>query len=132
MRFSRPRVKNAAGLDLHGGRQARAHDAIADFRTGQGQAALFFLGVRLRRRDIEQGAPDAGVGHVRGDTRAHGACAQDHDFFDGSFHMAAFGGMGMPFPCGSGNEFQALVQVTEATIPGQRETPEIAISSYLE
>ena len=132
------------GPRFHGSGQARANDAVADFRAGHGEAALFFVGIGLGGSDIEQGAPDSGVGHVRGDARAHGARAEDDDFFDGSFHRAAFGGMVMPFffrqaprpefvgtfdasaelePMFNRNEFRAPVQVTEATIAGQRETP---------
>src|SRR6202035_1271300 len=47
--------------------------------------ALLLLGRKLLGRDIEQSAPDTGVGNMRGNPRAHGARAQDHDFFNRSF-----------------------------------------------
>ena len=82
--------KKRGGLGFCGGSQARAHDAIANFGTREGQPALCFLGGKLARDDIEQRAPNAGVGDVRGNSRAHGSGAQDHDFFDGSFHRGRF------------------------------------------
>ena len=82
--FEAPREK-CGRLGFDGGGEARANDAVADFGTFQGQPALLLLGGKLRRRDIQQRAPDAGVGDVRGNARAHGARAQDHDFFDRSF-----------------------------------------------
>ena len=62
MRFSRPRVKNAAGLRLDRGGQAGANDAVADVGTCEGQARASLVGRKLRRRDIQQRAPDAGIG----------------------------------------------------------------------
>jgi len=68
-------VKKAAGLDF-----------AAEFRTSDGQAPFFFLRTKFGRNHVQQRAPHAGIGNMRGDTRAHGARAENDDFFDGSFH----------------------------------------------
>ena len=95
------------GLGFCGGSEAGAHDSIADFGAGNGKPARLFLGAGLRRNDIEQRAPDAGIGDVRGDPRAHGSRAQDHDFFDGSFHNAVISGMIPPLSMLSSNSGDA-------------------------
>ena len=77
--------EKCGGPGLDGGGEAGANDAIADVGIRQRQPALLLLGRKLRRRDVQQRAPDSGIGDVRGDARAHGARAQDHDFFDRSF-----------------------------------------------
>ena len=76
-------MPQACALDGCG--EACANDAVADGGIFEGQPALLLVGRKLRRRDVQQRAPDTGVGDVRGDTRAHGTRAQDHDFFDRSF-----------------------------------------------
>ena len=77
--------EKCGGLGLDGGGKARANDAVANIGICQGQPALLLLGGQLGRRDIQQRAPDAGIGDVRGNARAHGARAQNHDFFDRFF-----------------------------------------------
>ena len=127
-----PREKcGRPGLD--GGGEARANNAVADIGSCEGQPALLLLGRKLRRRDVQQRAPDAGIGDVRGNPRAHGARAQDHDFFDRSFcHLCYVRPVSNPlirhlFGRIKSNRIGswAPMQVTEATNRGQRETPGI-------
>src|SRR6266576_3848167 len=81
-----PACEKCRGPGFCGGSEARADNAVPDFNVGDGQPAFFFLGVGLRRNHVEQRAPDAGVGDMRGDPSAHGAGSEDHDFFDRTFH----------------------------------------------
>jgi hypothetical protein len=66
-----PFVEKRRGAGFRGGGQARANNAVADLGACQGKAARFFRGAQFGRDNIEQRAPDAGVGHVRGDARTH-------------------------------------------------------------
>jgi hypothetical protein len=52
--------------------------------------------VTLAGHDIEQQHRDAGIGDLRGDTRAHDACADDADFFDLVRHHARSSTVAMP------------------------------------
>ena len=74
--------EEGGGAGLEGGVQAGADDAVADAGIGEREAAGFFLGRELGRDDIQQPAGHAGVGQMRGDARAHGAGAEDGNFFD--------------------------------------------------
>ena len=62
--FETPGEKRG-GLGLDRGCETRANDAITNVGIFQGQPALLLRGRELSRRDIQQGAPDAGVGNVR-------------------------------------------------------------------
>ena len=69
---------------LHGCAKACADNTVTNFRAREGQPALLLFGRKVRRRDVQERARHPGIGDVRGDARAHGARAQDHDLFNRS------------------------------------------------
>ena len=75
--------RRGPGLDRRG--ETRPNNPIAHFGAGKGQPALLLVERNFAWGDVQQRAPDAGIGDVRGDTRAHGAGAQNHNFFNRSF-----------------------------------------------
>ena len=83
------------GARLEGGVQAGADDAIAHAGIGEREAAGLFVGRELGGHDIQQPAGHSGIGQMRGDARAHGAGAEDGDFFDAfdaRFHRSNLAG----------------------------------------
>jgi len=74
--------KKSGGTGFSCGFKADADDFVS---VGWG-------GVRLEigRNDVEEDAREAGVGKVRGDARAHGACSENDCFLDGTSHGRPF------------------------------------------
>ena len=88
--------EEGGGAGFEGGVQAGADDAIADAGVGQREAASLFLGGELGRDDVQQPARHAGVGQMRGDSGAHGASAEDGNFFDAFDALVHRSGLSSP------------------------------------
>ena len=84
-----PRVlaHERSGLQLLDSPQAIGDDSIADLGVIQGEALFLLGGAQLAGSDVEQQHREAGVGHVGGDGRSHGAGADHADSFDRMLHM---------------------------------------------
>ena len=74
------------GLGLQRPLKALPHDAVADFAVLQSQALLFLVGGKFPRHNIQQSDGHTGVGEVSGDSRPHGARADDRRAADLVFH----------------------------------------------
>ncbi len=86
IRCARAGSEKCRGPRFQRGFEPSARDAIADFGTRERQASRFFRGVQFGGNDIEQKSFHAGVREMRGDSRAHRACAENHRAIDSFFH----------------------------------------------
>ena len=75
-----------------GGKKSGGLGFLCGIETGTHDFVAIFLGAGLlaRRHDVQQQHRQAGVGKMRGDARAHRACAKHHGFFDTTFHGGLF------------------------------------------
>jgi hypothetical protein len=80
-------AEKGGGAGFEGGFEAGAHDAIADARVGEGEAASALVRGKVGRNDVEEGAGQPGIGKMGGDARSHGAGSKNHDFFEMAFHV---------------------------------------------
>jgi hypothetical protein len=80
-------AEKGGGAGFEGGFEPGAHDAVANARIGEGEAASALVRGKVGRNYVKEAAGQPGIGKMRGDSGSHGAGSENHDFFDMASHV---------------------------------------------
>src|SRR6202035_887810 len=70
-------AEKGGGAGFEGGCEAGAHDAVANARVGESEAASAFVRGKVGGNDVEEAAGQPGIGKMRGDSGSHGAGSEN-------------------------------------------------------